>query len=292
MEQKELWRKVQLKKCFQVLLIFTGIVLMQLLAYMICVAGYAGLQILRGTPAMESAKNLSEYMSSADSSLLMWMSAVSALLCLIWCGILYAKSDWREKPFSYRKAFCLSNTLSLIGIGFGGCVVLTMLLSFLVSVMPDWFSSYQKIMTHLDYKSSLITVPYVLLIGPASEELIFRGAIMDRLRIAFPFWPANVLQAALFGLYHMNLVQGLYAFCLGMTLGLIGRVTGSIFSTILTHSIFNGTSYILEICFDGTGKYEALGMLVVLVVAVMALIAGMQFYLQQYREKEKQTQEQ
>lgn len=286
-EDLRLWRRVQVSKCIRVILIFIGIILMQLLAYMICVLGFAGYQLVMGMEIPEAMQKLSDYMSDSGSSLLMWVSAVSASLCMVWCGVLYRKSDWRESPFSYKKAFSIKNLLGLVGVGFGACVVTTVFLSFLVVLFPDAFSSYQELMSHIDYESSLITIPYVLLIGPASEEIIFRGAIMDRFRIAFPFWLANILQAALFGLYHMNLVQGLYAFGLGMALGLIGRVTGTIFASMLTHIIFNTTSWLMGICFDGTGTYEEAVLLVILLVALISLTAGLRYYLRM--EKKQRT---
>ncbi|MFQ6806449.1 MAG: lysostaphin resistance A-like protein [Lachnospiraceae bacterium] len=43
--------------------------------------------------------------------------------------------------------------------------------------------------------------------APVVEELIYRGLTLKIFQKAFPFWAANVMQAALFGLMHMNLIQ-------------------------------------------------------------------------------------
>lgn len=281
MEEKKLWRKVQVRKCISVILIFLGIILMQMMAYLICVTAYTAGSILKGNSVMEVLNTLSVYMT--ESSFLIWISAVSASLCLIWCGILYYRSDWRVRPFSYRKAFRVKNTGMILAIGFGGCVVLTMLVSVLAQLLPEAFSSYTELMANISYKNSWITVLYVLLIGPVSEEMIFRGAIMDRLRIAFPFWLANVLQAALFGLYHMNLIQGLYAFLLGLVLGLICRVTGSIFAAALTHIIFNSTSYLMEIFFPGERSSEAYILFGVVLFGIILFSLGIKYYIKEYR---------
>ena len=237
-KDRGLWRKVQVGKCIRVVLIFLGILLMQMIAYMLYVIGYILFHMAKEVPVGQSIRQLQVYIADSDSSLLIGVSALSAVLCLIWCGILYGRSDWRQKDFSYRQAF---SGRRLLGIA-------------------------------------------ELFIGPASEELIFRGAVMDRLKIAFPFWLANALQAALFGLYHMNVVQGIYAFLLGMVLGLVGDVTGSIFATILTHIIFNGTSYLLEICFNGTGIYETVGAVAVLLFAVLCFKEGLGYYLAEWRK--------
>ncbi|MFQ7713992.1 MAG: type II CAAX prenyl endopeptidase Rce1 family protein [Agathobacter rectalis] len=40
-------------------------------------------------------------------------------------------------------------------------------------------------------------------------------------RKALPFALANLMQAALFGLFHLNWIQGIYAFALGIVLGYV-----------------------------------------------------------------------
>jgi hypothetical protein len=52
------------------------------------------------------------------------------------------------------------------------------------------------------------------------------------------FWGMNIFQSVLFGLFHGNLIQGLYAFVLGMVLGYI-RYYGGLGYSIVTHMCFN-----------------------------------------------------
>ncbi len=60
-------------------------------------------------------------------------------------------------------------------------------------------------------------VIYGILI-PFTEELLFRGVIQNRIRRYFPFWLAILLDALIFGCYHGNPVQILYAFLMGLAL--------------------------------------------------------------------------
>ena len=53
-------------------------------------------------------------------------------------------------------------------------------------MFPDAFVSYQKLMGNLDFRASILTVPYVMLAGPVAEELIFRGLL--KLLIPFIFF--------------------------------------------------------------------------------------------------------
>ena len=52
-------------------------------------------------------------------------------------------------------------------------------------------------------------------------------------------WKANMIQALLFGLLHANLVQGSYAWLLGIALGYIVWKCGALFPGIFMHVIFN-----------------------------------------------------
>ena len=52
------------------------------------------------------------------------------------------------------------------------------------------------------------------------------------------FWAANVIQAMAFGLCHLNVVQGIYAFVLGLAIGYIKEAYGHIKACILFHFLF------------------------------------------------------
>jgi membrane protease YdiL (CAAX protease family) len=58
---------------------------------------------------------------------------------------------------------------------------------------------------------------------------------------------ANILQAVLFGIYHMNLIQGVYAFVLGIILGFTAEYFHSIWAAILLHACVNGSAEVLSL---------------------------------------------
>ena len=54
-----------------------------------------------------------------------------------------------------------------------------------------------------------LAILYSLVLSPISEEMIFRGIIGENLkRLTGHFWLANFIQAALFGVFHGNIIQG------------------------------------------------------------------------------------
>lgn len=80
-------------------------------------------------------------------------------------------------------------------------------------------------------------------LAPIGEELVFRGLTMKYAEKAFGrFWAANLLQAFLFGVIHMNWVQGVYAFFGGLVLGWVAHRYRSVVFSMLMHFAVNSFS--------------------------------------------------
>ena len=60
------------------------------------------------------------------------------------------------------------------------------------------------------------------------------------------FWIANALQAAAFGLLHLNIVQSTYAFLLGLAMGWVYWKTRDLRYPMVLHLSINAASYIIE----------------------------------------------
>lgn len=75
-------------------------------------------------------------------------------------------------------------------------------------------------------------------VAPLCEELLFRGAVLRGL-LVWGRWPAVVLSAALFGVYHLHPVHGLVAFVLGLACGAAAVLSGSIWPAVAIHVINN-----------------------------------------------------
>ena len=79
-----------------------------------------------------------------------------------------------------------------------------------------------------------------LILPPLTEETIFRGLILRYLRRAGAcFIVANLIQAVLFGIFHMNLVQGIYTAFLGFILGYFAKQYNTLAAPMLLHALFN-----------------------------------------------------
>ena len=163
------------------------------------------------------------------------------------------------KP-NVRKTF---NAKSLAGAAMlapGMQFATSILMIFIYIALPGLMSQYSELMEDAGLSDS-VSAPmmvYAVILAPICEELIFRGVTLRCFRKAVPFWVANLLQALLFGIYHMNWVQGIYTFCFGLVLGYVCERGGHIYYSMLLHFVFN---------FFGTIVSELIGDSTILVMA-------------------------
>ena len=94
---------------------------------------------------------------------------------------------------------------------------------------------------------SILSMFYVVVMAPLAEELLMRGLCLKILERSFPFWAANFLQALFFGLYHMNLIQGCYAFLMGLILGRLVKKYGTLKASMLCHFIINFSGQVISV---------------------------------------------
>lgn len=84
------------------------------------------------------------------------------------------------------------------------------------------------------------------MITPIAEEFLFRGVIYKRLRNYLKPAMAIFWSALLFGVYHGNVVQLIYAFVCGVMLAWAYEKFGTIKAPILAHICMNITSLVLS----------------------------------------------
>lgn len=84
-----------------------------------------------------------------------------------------------------------------------------------------------------------VSLLYFAVLPPLIEEFIFRGVLFQYFRSCGLFKTA-MLTGLMFGLAHLNLNQFLYAFVLGIFWAFLDEATGSIYSSMLSHSLING----------------------------------------------------
>lgn len=99
-------------------------------------------------------------------------------------------------------------------------------------------------------QSYMLSVPWwqillmVGIIGPVSEEFVFRGVIYHGYKTSQRFAGSMLLSALLFGLTHLNFNQMSYAVLVGIVSVLLLEGSGSIFYSMLFHICINTTNVV------------------------------------------------
>ena len=108
-------------------------------------------------------------------------------------------------------------------------------------IFPSWLDEYMALLEQagLTGNISFLMMLYSVALAPVCEELVFRGVTMRILESAFPFWFANIIQATLFGIFHLNPIQGCYTFVVGLFMGYICKKGGTLYHAIFFHFLFN-----------------------------------------------------
>lgn len=169
------------------------------------------------------------------------ISIVYAVCAILLFGFWYVRQFHGDLKCPVQK---LRNPLLMSGICLlvPGLQMASSLLTAVSSVLfPKWMDFYEEILESagLSGDPTLPLLLYAVLLGPIAEELTFRGVILSSAKKALPFWAANLLQAALFGIFHLNVIQGIYALFIGLCLGFVCQMGGSIWLTVVLHILFN-----------------------------------------------------
>ena len=134
-------------------------------------------------------------------------------------------------------------------------ILFVILLSPLITLINAFTMLYTD-NTVAEMTPEILEVPFPLMLfiigifAPFCEEFVFRGVIFHSYRrTQAGIWPV-VLSALLFGLMHLNFNQAAYAFVIGIGLALLVDATGSIWSSILFHTVFNSFEVIVMYAAD------------------------------------------
>lgn len=211
----------------------------------------------------------SDFLSGPSYNILMFVVYIGYLVFFgLWFWLMFCRKkqtgDWKQvlKP---------RRIIGIVGCGIALQLALSMALTVILPLLPKIFESYSSVMNALGSESVLMIL-CVCILAPIGEELIFRGLTFRIMRKAVPLWAAVVVQALLFGIYHMNLVQGVYAFLLGLLFGYVAYRYGSVVPGILLHMVVNSSSYLIGYVLPDSLEGQSLIMILIGVVALLAVI--------------------
>ncbi len=83
------------------------------------------------------------------------------------------------------------------------------------------------------------------IISPLAEEVLFRGIIYNRMKKYYPLPLAMIVSALFFGVYHGNMVQGLYGTIMGLLMVFVYEKYDTFMAPVLFHAVANISIYTL-----------------------------------------------
>lgn len=190
------------------------------------------------------------------------MTILAALGYLLALALALGVPALAKRKFVSLKTLAVDRAVSWSDIGLG---ILAILPYLIVSATILWIGTeliqvidpdvgqqipFQNITLRIEYFVAFITL---VVMAPLAEELLFRGYFLGRLGERINKWLAVFVTALAFGAMHLVgandsgivLQWGAAAdtFALGLVVGSLRYVTGSIWAGVILHAVKNGVAY-------------------------------------------------
>ena len=226
--------------------------------------------------------------SLLPENVMIYKSLVTDVLQYIPVIIYVARKSWRNsesesgyKPVSSHfgpfKGWQLA--LILVVLNFAYMVASDLInywnekLVMFIPAMQSLMDLLQEALEDFEKIPAWIFVFTAVVYAPVFEEWLCRGMVLRGLLAKMkPAW-AIVLSALFFSIIHMNPMQGVNAFLLGLILGYVYYKTGSLWLTMFLHFVVNSSAF-LRILLPGEGGYimNAVPMTAYVVMYVLGVV--------------------
>lgn len=214
----------------------------------IFIVGYIALSILAGS-VMAVLVNMGVPMPD-------WIQYVISEGIILVIAIIYMAVNRIDpmKDIPYKRIGFVDGILSLAA---GYCMIPMVL--FLNSITMLFSTNYLE-----EGTTTLLTYPFFMqvillaVIPPLVEELVFRGIFFGSYRKA-GMSGAAIMSGLIFGCFHLNINQGLYAFAIGIVFAYMVEATGSLWSSVIAHFAINTYSIGVVQLLKMTGIYASDG---------------------------------
>lgn len=137
---------------------------------------------------------------------------------------------------------------------------------------PDIVEQYEQMAELSGMNKNFIMILSASCLAPVGEELLCRGVTLMYFRKSVPFWIANIIQSLIFGIMHMNWVQGTYAFLIGLILGYAVKKYNSIIPSVMIHFFVNTVTSVITAVLFGFIPANIACITVMIIISLMAVI--------------------
>lgn len=223
---------------------------------------YIALQI--GLAVLLGAILMDDIADASDASTV--QVASTAVLFIVSCISVYwgmkklslTKQDLQLQKGSWNLMTIVSYTMIGMGLSMLGSILVVIINTCIAALQGITFVGPDFSMTG-DLVFDLSTILMVLLIAPIFEELLFRGVILRTL-LRYDTKFTIIVSGILFGMMHMNLVQGIPTMLFGFVLAFVCVKSNSLYPSILIHFFNNLISLLAGFFMASTLAITILGL--------------------------------
>ena len=180
------------------------------------------------------------------------MSHLNPVSTILYLMVLPIPALWYYLAFQLREGGIRAIPGKCRRVGLDGCVLIALftfgmihvtsiILAIVARSLPDAMDNYQNLIENSVPDRILADVGFQYIDSSTScGRNDFPGFDPKYLERAGMHWIlANVVQAVLFGVFHQNLVQGIYAALLGFALGFVAHRYNTLAASMLMHMFYN-----------------------------------------------------
>lgn len=269
---------VEALKCFLIVIVFLLIQVAVTLPMMIIKMIELKPSITETMSYDEVYKLITESIDVVSVSFL--STVISLIVAVIWYKKVYCKGyGMNEFKASCKRIIKPDIMGGLFFAALGLFFFTSIIVGIIYTISPKAVEDYSKLMdevglTDVDWLMIILTV----LLAPINEECIMRGIILTRLKRKMAPVFAIIISAVYFGIFHMNVVQGIYAGILGLFMAYIAYKYRSIIPSIIFHAMFNALNFlIMQLPASITEN--------VMLLIVVPVICGILWYFLEGRKK-------
>ncbi len=267
-------------RCLYPLLIHFGVTCILSFGYVFAFSFWIGFKNAGNVNVMDVTQQvLNSYTQHA-----LYMLLIASAICIPVFALL-CRAD-RKKEQGVRKIETSKMAWGLLVIlAVSVCVSLNLLIG--MSGLEKLSKTYQEVANTLYSGGIILELVTVGVLGPICEELVFRGLMFQRLCGYVKPMIAVGISALMFGIYHGNIVQGVYAFILGIVMALCCRYFGTVWAPIVIHVVANITSVCITEIPIISNMMEKTGVIIVATITTTIVWIAIMAFLMKKNFKEK-----
>ncbi len=194
---------------------------------------------------------------------------ISIAVCLI--SQIDIKKSIKFNGFSIKKFIVL--TLLFIAIYFISSTIINVIANF----FPSTIEQYSQVSELLNVNNIWLGLLLIAVLPAIAEEFFFRGIVLNSFKKKYGIAVGIIASALIFGIYHMNWIQGINAFIVGIALGYIYVKSGSILTTMILHFINNAYGVLCE--FYPSLNFNPSGVTFYIVIAISIITLIVTFHI-------------